>query len=246
MTQVMFSYIALRMRTNFTTYCTTVEQSGESRREYKKRLTRQRLLDSAWGLFQDRGYDQATIEDITRGADVAKSTFFNYFESKQAILDEIALRQIDDIGARALADGNIPDSVLDRIKLVIKAIVETFSSKQELTQRIFLLRISAPVAQEGAHRLGTIVHKMVLQGQSRGEVRADVEAALVSRLLMTCMFYSLVETNPDPHLPGDQNVQARASESPRTGADLLSAEQAFTQSVDALMDGLKGPKWRES
>ena len=53
-----------------------------SRRERKKKETRQRLLEAALRLFQEFGYDDTTVEEITRAADVAKSTFFNYFETK--------------------------------------------------------------------------------------------------------------------------------------------------------------------
>ena len=74
-----------------------------SRRERKKQETRQRLLECAWQLFQEGGYDDTTVEDITEAADVAKGTFFNYFPTKEALLDELALWRIDLLGGHVLA-----------------------------------------------------------------------------------------------------------------------------------------------
>ncbi|OWY58559.1 hypothetical protein B7486_79320, partial [cyanobacterium TDX16] len=55
----------------------TDEEMG--RRERKKAQTRQALIDAAWELFDERGYAETTIEDITDRVDVSSRTFFRYF-----------------------------------------------------------------------------------------------------------------------------------------------------------------------
>lgn len=57
-----------------------------SRRDRKKRKTQESLEATAWRLFQRKGYDQTTIEDITEAVDVSTRTFFRYFDSKEAVL----------------------------------------------------------------------------------------------------------------------------------------------------------------
>ena len=64
----------------------------DSRRERKKSETRQRLLDAAWRLFQEQGYDHTTVAQITEAADVGKGTFYNHFKSKEHLFFAIDLR----------------------------------------------------------------------------------------------------------------------------------------------------------
>ncbi len=56
------------------------------RRERKRQRTRQALIDAAMRLFQEKGYDQTTLAEVTAAADVSTKTFFNYFASKDEVL----------------------------------------------------------------------------------------------------------------------------------------------------------------
>ncbi|NUP65667.1 MAG: TetR family transcriptional regulator [Nonomuraea sp.] len=58
----------------------------ESRRDRKKRLTRQRIAQAAVRLFQEQGYEQTTVAQIAAAADVDPKTFSNYFRSKDDVL----------------------------------------------------------------------------------------------------------------------------------------------------------------
>ncbi|MDF2710736.1 MAG: hypothetical protein K0R62_6388 [Nonomuraea muscovyensis] len=58
----------------------------ESRRDRKKRLTRQRIVTAAMKLFVEQGYEQTTVAQIAVAADVDPKTFFNYFRSKDEVV----------------------------------------------------------------------------------------------------------------------------------------------------------------
>ncbi len=58
--------------------------------------TRQRLLDAAEVVFGRKGYEAASIADLTREAGVALGTFYVYFPDKRAIFVEV----VDSLGAR--------------------------------------------------------------------------------------------------------------------------------------------------
>jgi len=52
------------------------------RRERKKAETRARLVEAAYRLIDEQGYDATSLADITEAADVSARTFYLYFESK--------------------------------------------------------------------------------------------------------------------------------------------------------------------
>jgi AcrR family transcriptional regulator len=55
-------------------------------RERKKQRTRQLLSETARRLFSERGFEQVSIAEIARQADVSEQTVFNYFPSKEDLV----------------------------------------------------------------------------------------------------------------------------------------------------------------
>jgi AcrR family transcriptional regulator len=58
------------------------------RRERKKAATRQTIADAALRLFLERGYDEVGIREVAAAADVAVTTLFSHFASKEALIFE--------------------------------------------------------------------------------------------------------------------------------------------------------------
>lgn len=54
--------------------------------ERKRRLARQRIVQSADELFLTRGFDEVSVSDIVAHADVGRSTFFRYFGDKAEVV----------------------------------------------------------------------------------------------------------------------------------------------------------------
>nr|MDT0664510.1 TetR family transcriptional regulator [Micromonospora sp. DSM 115978] len=61
-------------------------------RERKKNRTRAQFLEAANRLFDERGYDAVTVEDIASAIEVSTRTFFRYFRGK----DELVLADVAD------------------------------------------------------------------------------------------------------------------------------------------------------
>jgi AcrR family transcriptional regulator len=52
-------------------------------RERKKQLTRQQISAVATDLFKERGFDEVTVAEVARAANVSTKTVFNYFPRKE-------------------------------------------------------------------------------------------------------------------------------------------------------------------
>lgn len=52
-------------------------------RQRKKAQTRRRIADTAMSLFAARGFDRVTVAEIAAAAEVATTTVFNYFPTKE-------------------------------------------------------------------------------------------------------------------------------------------------------------------
>lgn len=52
-------------------------------RERKKHQTRQQIWESARQLFEERGFEDVTVAEVARAADVSEVTVFNYFPTKE-------------------------------------------------------------------------------------------------------------------------------------------------------------------
>ncbi|MGO1055529.1 TetR/AcrR family transcriptional regulator [Crossiella sp. CA198] len=82
------------------------------RRERKKAATRQKIADTALRLFLARGYDAVGIRDVAAEADVAVTTVFSHFASKEALVfeqdQEFEQRLIQAVTGRAPHEPLIP------------------------------------------------------------------------------------------------------------------------------------------
>jgi AcrR family transcriptional regulator len=73
--------------------------------------TRAALLDAAWALFQEHGYEAVPVDTIARRAGLSKGTFFHYFPTKVDLLEQVCdhvtgppwAALIDRVGDRSLS-----------------------------------------------------------------------------------------------------------------------------------------------
>jgi len=52
----------------------------------QRQLIGQKIIAKAVEIFRDKGYEKATIDEITKAVGIAKGTFYNFFSSKSEVL----------------------------------------------------------------------------------------------------------------------------------------------------------------
>jgi AcrR family transcriptional regulator len=88
-------------------------------RERKKLRTREAIIDAALDLFEQKGFDATTVEDIAAAADVSPRTFFRYFESKLALIMARSTTKHVSLGP-ALAARPADESLIESIGHVMR------------------------------------------------------------------------------------------------------------------------------
>lgn len=61
---------------------------------------RQQILSAARSVFDEKGYESATVSDIVTKAGVAQGTFYLYFDSKKGVVIELARKPMADMAIR--------------------------------------------------------------------------------------------------------------------------------------------------
>ncbi|MFQ6101360.1 MAG: TetR/AcrR family transcriptional regulator [Anaerolineae bacterium] len=195
------------------------------RRERKKRETRQRLMKAALRLFHEHGYNDTTVEQIAEVADVAKGTFFNYFKTKEAILPALAEWRLQELEKALLPQQGAPASPVARIKVALCLVAEDPLSDPVVTRRLFAAKRHRPDIQP-VHALTNLLAEQVRQAQAAGEIRADLDPIYLGGVIRALFF--------------QQMMMWHHGHCPASLPELIGA------TVDLLLDGVAGPKWRQS
>ena len=109
----------------------TKKQNEETRSK-----TRRLILDSSLKLFANKGFHGTSINDIARAAGISKGLAYNYFESKEKILNAIF--------EEALNTGNLLEEQLEditdpyeKIAFIIQAMFDYMKNEEEFWRLYF-------------------------------------------------------------------------------------------------------------
>ena len=115
-------------------------------RDRKKQRTRRAIEQSALELFEARGFDGTTIDEIAEAADISPRTFFHYFPTKEdVVLADYAIRLESIVAAlEASPAGQAPWAALRGAFLGVGADYET--QRDALLRRFRIIHSTESVA----------------------------------------------------------------------------------------------------
>ena len=110
-----------------------------------KPAARIRLMEAAFALFDERGYDQTTVDDIAARAGVGRATFFRHYRSKEAVVFPDHDRLLEQIRDRLATSSHSTAlvAVSDAVRLVLLHYLEEGDlarRRYTLTSTVSILR----------------------------------------------------------------------------------------------------------
>ena len=149
----------------------------------------------ALDLFEHGGYDATSVADLTAALGLTKSALYHHFDSKSAILDVAVSDALD--GLERVVDEAEAQHPLasDRLRAIIRGAVRVLTEKLASVTLLLRVRGNSDVETRALSRRRDFdqrVTAIVAAAQREGMIRADVDAAVATRLIFG-MINSVVE-----------------------------------------------------
>ncbi len=169
------------------------------------------LLHVAVAVFNERGYDATSMDELAARLGVTKPAIYHHVSSKVELLRLALDRALDALFAVTREPGATTGRAIDRLEHVVRGSVHVLSRELPFVTLLLRVRGNSPVEREALQRRRTfdrIVTDLVRAAEDEGDVRPDVDPAVTSRLLFGAV-HSLTEWyRPDGGLSADDLADA--------------------------------------
>ncbi|MDT7726463.1 MAG: hypothetical protein QOI21_3039 [Actinomycetota bacterium] len=183
--------------------------------------TRKReLVEAAYKVFCTKGYRTAGVADIVRETGVSHGTFYNYYDSKRHILDDVldyAVESIIDgvVGEDQPHEATSFDELTDQFRAMLDRLLTLVEGKPGLVQ--FTMLDTPAIDDELVQRLLTLISSFAVlatayldNGVRRGFLPADLDVGIAGEGLLSLMMYSVVPTLRGPILEPERTRHIEA------------------------------------
>jgi AcrR family transcriptional regulator len=149
--------------------------------------TRDRIFRAALSVFAERGFSEATVDDIVTRAGIAKGTIYYHFPSKEVLFRDLLEAGVEALRARVIGAQAEPPG-LGALAAALDEQVELFLSYRDfyrlLVTDLWWLHDRWPDdVQRIRRRYLEPLADVVRAAQALGEVRSDVDPDLVAPAL---------------------------------------------------------------
>lgn len=173
------------------------------RMERKKEEVQNRIIQTSITLFNRYGLEAVTMEQIAEAADIARGTLYNYYPSKEAIINAYLQRTFHERNPeRLVLLRQLPDTRA-RITRLLAILVEGVQAQKQVFETFMVYRmkqvLSFEPVEEGAQSgLSALVRKVIVLGQQSGELRADLPADVLEDLFVFVLIEAIKPLYLDP------------------------------------------------
>jgi len=153
------------------------------------------LLDVAVSVFIARGYDGTSMGDLAKEAGLSKSSLYHHVDSKEQLLRLALDRAVDPLFAITQEQGSREGSAIDRLEFVVRRMVEVLVERLPFVTLLLRIRGNTETerwALDQRREFDRFMTQLVAEAAIDGDVRADIDPALTTRLVFG-MVNSLVE-----------------------------------------------------
>ena len=110
-------------------------------RAARRENTREHILKAAIDLFSKKGFDNTSVESITRRAKIAKGTFYNFFEKKEDVLLYFLDREYSKSEEEIERKLSSQQTFIDQVELSITAYIKHIFPNREFSKLLIKERI---------------------------------------------------------------------------------------------------------
>jgi TetR/AcrR family transcriptional regulator, cholesterol catabolism regulator len=179
-------------------------------RQLRKQATRDRVLAVARDLFDEVGYETATLRMVAQRAGVSVGSIFTTFASKAELLYQVMAERLGDIYAELESVApHLRGPTVDRLRSVM-AVHYGFETRR---LNLFVAYIAgsysgtpgtATMPTLGSNeRFNALLRDILAAGVERGDVRADADIDTFTDALVGCYFWNYRLTLSDSLTPAE-------------------------------------------
>jgi len=144
------------------------------------------LLDVAVAVFNERGYDATSMDELAARLGITKSAIYHHVPSKVQLLRLALDRALDALFAVTEEPGATTGPAIDRLEHVVRGSVRVLVDELPFVTLLLRVRGNSDVEQDALRRrraFDGVVTELVRAAEEEGDVRPDVDPAVTSRLL---------------------------------------------------------------
>jgi AcrR family transcriptional regulator len=158
------------------------------RRERRKQALRDRMVEAARVLFDQRGFEATTVDEICAVADVAQKTFFNYFPTKHHVVRVIADAFLADVGAYVEEARKRPGTTAERLLQLFRRAgeeaVRAGPRHKELVIEVARMSQADGSGPEKTRRLHAAFRALLEDGAAAGELTTQHDVAFLTEMVV--------------------------------------------------------------